>query len=54
VLQPAVRPDHTSAESGRDQFTRLDVRFASPSSAPNSAAMRDALAEQPASLSSSA
>ena len=54
VLQPTVRPDHTSADSGCDQFTRLDVRLASPSSAPNSAAMRDALAEQPASLSSSA
>jgi hypothetical protein len=49
-----VRRDHTRAEMGRDQSTSFDVRFASPSSAPNSAAIRAAFAEQPASLSSSA
>ena len=49
-----VRTDHTSAGSLPDQSTRLEVHLARWSSAPNSAAMRAALAEQPASLSSSA
>ena len=42
----------SAARPGRLQSTSFDVRFAAWSSAPNSAAMRSALAEQPASLSS--
>ena len=50
----ATREAHTKAGHGRAQSTRLEVRLAAWSSVPNSAAIRDELAEQPASLSSSA
>ena len=49
-----LRSDHTNAWNGLDQSISFDVRLATWSSAPNSAAIRSALAEQPASLSSSA
>jgi hypothetical protein len=49
-----VRSDQRSAGHGRDQSASFDVRLAAWSSAPNSAAIRSALAEQPASLGSSA
>ena len=49
-----VRHDHRKAWNGLDQSTSLDVRLAAWSSAPNSTAIRSALAEQPASLSRSA
>ena len=49
-----VRSDQRIAGHGLDQSTSFDVRLAAWSSAPNSAAIRSALAEQPASLSSSA
>ena len=50
----AVRSDQRSDCHGLDQSISFDVRFAAMSSAANSAAIRSALAEQPASLSSSA
>ncbi len=50
----AVRAAHTNAGHGRAQSTRLEVRLAAWSSVPNSEAIRDEFAEQPASLSSSA
>ena len=49
-----VRIDQRMACHGLAQSTSFDVRLATWSSAPNSAAMRSALAEHPASLSSSA
>ena len=49
-----VRADHTNADSGLAQSVRLAVRFATWSSAPNSAAIRAEFAVQPASLRSSA
>ena len=49
-----IRSDHTSAGKARDQFERLAVRFATWSSAPNSAAILAEFAEQPASFISSA
>ena len=49
-----ARTDHRKAGSVRAQSVRLPVRLSSWSSAPNRADMRDALAVQPASLSSSA
>ena len=49
-----VRNDHTNAARGFVQSTSFDVALAARSSAANRAAMRLALAEQPASLSRSA
>ena len=49
-----VRSDHTNAARGFAQSMSFDFAFAARSSAANSADMRLALAEQPASLSRSA